>query len=241
MKGCDRVNIIDDLIDKGLIKQTLKEEEVPLLWYTQTSIVNVAELRKCLGGVLHDMFTVLPSHCGIVTPITYIINMLKLLRFAEKKTLEDITTVLVEAAKKYNIEASLVEQVVQLAELNYAEIDILVGRLQDYDYNIFDYDELVNNVSSASDGNIVLYPVQVYVLLFTLLIGLVDNECFDKYTSCVQNLINSRIIMKHVVAGIHKLLTRDGLPIKDIIYSLWNTYIDMVARNCHITVEGGEV
>lgn len=241
MKGCDIVNIIDDLIDNGLIKQTLKEEEVPLLWYTQTSIVNVTELRKCLGGVLHDMFTVLPSHCGLVTPLISIISFLKLFGSMGKKSLEDITNILVEAAKKYNIEANLVEQAVQLAEPNYAEIDSLASRLEDYDYNIFDYDELVNNVSSASDGNVVLYPVQVYVLLFTLLIGLLDNEGYNKYINCAQNLISSNTMRKQVVADIHKLLARDGLPIKDIIYSLWNTYIDMVARNCHITVEGGEV
>ena len=237
------MNIIDDLIDKGLIKQTLKEEEIPLLWYTTYSVVDVSGIRKCLGSVLHDMFTVLPVHCEVNTPLGYITtNMLGCLRVAGQEEIEGVTSVLIEATKNYDIEPSLVKQVVQLAELNGRELNNIVDKRDDYDYSIYDYDELINNISRASDGNVVMYPVQIYVLLFTLLIGLLDKDGYDKYIYHMRRIMpTTHAIYKKTVAGIHELLTRDDLPIKDIIYSLWNTYIDMVARNCHITVEGGEV
>lgn len=237
------MQMMQELIDKGdVIKETISGTDIPVLWFTDTSLVDVKAISPIIRNYMYEVFVVLDSDRGVGSWCNRLTALLDYEDVRGKtypvERIDARTEIYFEALEQYGISKDTIREILDLATFNDNRWHTINSEEEDNDtlfawYNILD---------SAEGADVVrLKPIQVYMLLRLIMYMLLDKQAIHKLCSPDKDKKFQVCFPSNWESTLEKLIDiidRDTFPVKDIIYSIWNTYIDMLARTCYL--KGGE-
>lgn len=238
------MQMIKELIDKGdVIKETISGTDIPVLWFTDTSLVDVRSISPVIKDYMYEVFV---AQDNIGSNTTLWANRLQVFldyedvrgKDYQAERIDARTEIYFEALQQYGISKDTIREILDLATFNDNSWHTINSEEED-NATLFDWYSILSDAEGADVVR--LKPIQVYMLLRLIMYMLLDKQAVHKLCSVEKNNRFQVCFPLSYISQIEKvidIIDRDTFPAKDIIYSLWNTYIDMLARTCYL--KGGE-
>lgn len=238
------MQMIKELIDKGdVIKETISGTDIPVLWFTDTSLVDVRSISPIIKDYMYEVFVALGDIGS--TPTLWTTRLKVFLNYEDVRgkdyqveRIDVRTEIYFEALQQYGISKDTIREILDLATFNDNRWQTINSEEED-NTTLFDWYSILSDAEGADVVR--LKPIQVYMLLRLIMYMLLDKQAVHKLCSVEKNNRFQVCFPLSYISQIEELtniIDRDTFPAKDIIYSLWNTYIDMLARTCYL--KGGE-
>lgn len=238
------MQMIKELIDKGdVIKETISGTDIPVLWFTDTSLVDVRSISPIIKDYMYEVF-VAQDNTGSTSTL-WATRLTVLLDYEDVRgkdyqaeRIDARTEIYFEALQQYGISKDTIREILNLATFNDNRWHTINSEEED-NATLFDWYSILSDAEGADVVR--LKPIQVYMLLRLIMYMLLDKQAVHKLCSTEKNnrfQVYFPLSYIYQIEEVIDIIDRDTFPAKDIIYSLWNTYIDMLARTCYL--KGGE-